>query len=207
MCFSASASFTASWFLTMTGIVALTKIKKPAQTMFAAIPLLFALQQGIEGLLWLSFSYNNLASLQPFFIYGFLFFAFILWPTWIPLSLWIQESTASRKKILTFFVIIGLITSLSLLAFLVYAGAQASIAQYHILYQTKISSIVYYFGTFFYISTTVFPFFSSSIRYAPFLGCALLISYLVSYYWYFCVLVSVWCFFAALLSAAILIII
>ncbi|MDP3889446.1 MAG: hypothetical protein Q8Q25_02825 [bacterium] len=207
MCFSASASFTASWFLATIGIAVLTKIKKPSQSMFAAIPLLFATQQGFEGLLWLSFTNNNLASLQPFFTYGFLFFAFVVWPAWIPLSLWVQESNISRKKILFFFIAIGITTSLSLLGFLVYAGTQSSIIEYHIWYKTELPQILYYVGTLFYISATVGPFFSSSIKYAKFFGCVLGISYLISYYWYYSVLISVWCFFAALLSAILLVIV
>ena len=206
MCFSASASFTASWFLAIIGATALIKIKKSTQIMLATVPLLFAAQQGIEGLLWLSFFYDTLASWQSVFTYGFLFFAFIVWPIWIPLSLWLQEQNPFRKKILFLFAMIGIITSLALIGWLLYAGTAVSIVSCHIWYQAEIPLAFYYLGTALYISATVGSFFNSSIAHAKLFGCALAFSYLVSYYWYYQVLVSVWCFFAALLSAALLII-
>jgi hypothetical protein len=53
MCFSAGASFGASAVLGAIGIVTLTKAKTTDQIPFASIPLLFAVQQAVEGTLWI----------------------------------------------------------------------------------------------------------------------------------------------------------
>ena len=54
MCFSATASFGASAVLGAIGIIAVAKAKTKPQRLFATIPLIFAVQQLTEGLLWLS---------------------------------------------------------------------------------------------------------------------------------------------------------
>ena len=54
MCFSAPASFVTAGITGAIGIVALTRVGEPRELPLAAPPLLFALQQSIEGLLWLN---------------------------------------------------------------------------------------------------------------------------------------------------------
>mgnify|MGYP000091041284 FL=1 len=54
MCFSATASFAASAVLGATGIATLAKTKDRKMLPLATIPLVFAIQQAIEGGLWLT---------------------------------------------------------------------------------------------------------------------------------------------------------
>lgn len=51
MCFSASVSFSAGAVLSVIGVATLRQVKRPAEILFAATPILFALQQIAEGLL------------------------------------------------------------------------------------------------------------------------------------------------------------
>jgi len=53
MCFSATASFVASGVIGAVGIATLTHVRQPRAIPFAALPLLFALHQMIEGFVWL----------------------------------------------------------------------------------------------------------------------------------------------------------
>lgn len=53
MCFSAPVSFSAGAVL-----LGLGSAKRPRELPFAAIPLLFAIQQLSEGVIWLTFSYE-----------------------------------------------------------------------------------------------------------------------------------------------------
>src|SRR5438034_1173375 len=55
MCFSATGSFGLSGVLGGAGVAALTRNSSPRRALFAALPLLFALQQVIEGVVWLAF--------------------------------------------------------------------------------------------------------------------------------------------------------
>lgn len=55
MCFSATASFAAGAGLLVVGAITLRQARRRAEMPFAAIPLLFGIQQLIEGALWLTF--------------------------------------------------------------------------------------------------------------------------------------------------------
>ncbi len=58
MCFSATASFSAGAFLLGLGTLTLKSARRPRELPFAAIPLLFAIQQLSEGVIWLTFRYE-----------------------------------------------------------------------------------------------------------------------------------------------------
>ena len=53
ICFGPVASFTASGLLTSIGALILRNVQKKRELLFAAFPAIFALQQFIEGVLWL----------------------------------------------------------------------------------------------------------------------------------------------------------
>ena len=59
MCFSATASFIAGTTLSVVGVAALKRTEAKTELPFAAIPLLFGIQQLIEGVIWLTFSYDT----------------------------------------------------------------------------------------------------------------------------------------------------
>jgi hypothetical protein len=54
MCFSATASFIAFGVTGAIGLASVSRIRSSNELPLAAIPLVFASQQGIEGLLWLT---------------------------------------------------------------------------------------------------------------------------------------------------------
>jgi hypothetical protein len=84
MCFSASASFGAGVVLSAIGVVSIKKNQHKSQFLFASIPLLFAVQQFAEGILWLVLPNPEYASMQKHTTYVFLFFAQFFWPLWVP---------------------------------------------------------------------------------------------------------------------------
>ena len=53
MCFSATANFVGSGVLGAAGVVTLTKVKHRRELVFAALPMLFAVHQFMEGFVWL----------------------------------------------------------------------------------------------------------------------------------------------------------
>ena len=75
MCFSATASFGASIVLSAIGVVSIKKVQHHYQCMFAAIPLLFAIQQFSEGILWLTLPYPDLHYFQSVTTLFYLVFA------------------------------------------------------------------------------------------------------------------------------------
>lgn len=206
MCFSASASFTAAGILVVIGMVSTAKAKERYR-LLAFAPFLFAVQQAIEGLLWLSFVHTKMMTYQSYFVYGFLLCAFVLWPILVPVSLYRIEIIRRKKILLSLCCMSGIFTAFSLFSYLYTYGATAMVINHHIVYMIHYPHILWSFGTLLYILSTVLPFFISSIRLGWLLGTCLLISYSATYFFYQQALISVWCFFAALLSILILIII
>ncbi len=200
MCFSAGASFTTSALLSLGSIAALSKVHKKSSIMVASMPLFFAVQQCAEGIVWLSYSYPAFEPFRTVASYTFLAFAFVFWPIWIPLSLHIAETNKKRKYILLALLLAGILLALYMLAHFIMYGIGTTITDCNINYQMDITESLVILNSIVYITATIAPFFISSIARMWLLGVAMAVSYLVAYVFYYYVFISVWCFFAALLS-------
>lgn len=107
MCFSAAASFSAGTLLLAVGAVTLRMVQRSAQRPYAAIPLLFAVQQLVEGVVWLSF--GGPAGLNFVATQVYSFFSHVLWPVYVPLAAWRMEPRGPRRRALSAFVAAGLV--------------------------------------------------------------------------------------------------
>lgn len=204
MCFSAGASFGASFILGTIGIITITKVKKPTQVPFASIPLIFSVQQSAEGLLWLVLSDSAHDSWRYYPIFIFLFFAQILWPTWIPWSVLLLEKNEVRRKILKVLLVFGIFLSAYLLYCMVAFGIDAELSKGHIRYILDFpEEFVLLSGSIYFVSTVIVHF-VSSLRSMKVLGLSILMSLVISYFYFEDHLISIWCFFAAILSVVIL---
>jgi hypothetical protein len=112
MCFSPTASFGASAVISVIGAASFLKATDPPQRALACIPIFFAIQQFIEGFVWLSVTNPNLQYLHSFATYAFLGFALVIWPSMIPLSALLPEPERKRRQILMAFLVLGLLISL-----------------------------------------------------------------------------------------------
>jgi hypothetical protein len=83
MCFSADASFAAAAVLTPAGVYCTTQAFRKDRRMIplGLVPLLFAVQQASEGFVWLALTDGDAARARPPALV-FLFIAMILWPIW-----------------------------------------------------------------------------------------------------------------------------
>ena len=220
MCFSATASFGASAVLGAIGIVAVAKAKTNPQRVFATIPLIFSIQQLSEGFLWLSLRNADMASWQSFMTYTFLVFAMAVWPFWIPFSVRLLEKDVKRKKKMNLLAAVGAIVAIGVCCILFLYPVQAitplcltcptsSAPEIinHIHYEFAIPSLVKKLVVFFsilYIAATIATPFLSSIKKMKWLGIVFLVSYLFAIAFYSGFVISVWCFFAAVLSFVVL---
>ena len=87
MCFSATASFVTAMGLAPVGVVTLAmarRLEPKRWQPLALMPLLFATQQALEGIVWLTLDSPALAPVLPVVSLAYLGFAFALWPIWIP---------------------------------------------------------------------------------------------------------------------------
>lgn len=200
MCFSPEASIITGTILSVTGIAAIKKAKTRSQIFFAGIPFIFAFQQITEGVVWLSLLHTSYASWHNPSTYLFLVFAQIVWPSWVPFSILLLEKDKKRKKILYLLLIIGLLVSTILTIRLSTENIYSEIQGHHIKYNFESSGPFLRYLSLLYVISTVTPAFTSSILKIRFLGLIILISYIVTKIFYENHVISVWCFFAALIS-------
>lgn len=200
MCFSAGASFASGVVLSAIGIATVKEIQKPSQKVFAVIPVLFGIQQLSEGCLWLTLSGSDFIVVAKICTYIFLITAQILWSWVIPLSVFLMEEEQKRKKILQIMFFIGIALSMYYSVYLFFHNVSSRILDCHILYTTESPDSLALPTFILYLTVTIAPFFVSSIRKMYLLGTIMAISCLMSAVFYKLYLTSVWCFFAAIIS-------
>jgi len=200
MCFSAGASFAASAIIGTIGIVTLKKAKTNGEIPFASIPLLFAGQQAAEGMVWIGLSSGNSESWKHFPVYIFLIFAQLVWPVWVPFSVLRLENDLARRTIIKAILGVGVCTSLYLLYCILVYDVRAEIHSEHILYTLSFPAAFTWIISVFYFVPTVVTLFISSVKRVQLLGLAVLVSFVFSKIYFTEHLISVWCFFAGILS-------
>lgn len=201
MCFSATASFTAGAVLSVVGVATIKKAKTKRQLPFAVIPLLFGVQQIIEGLVWLSFGAGT-PFLAQIATYSFVFFAYILWPVFVPFSILLLERNAYRRKVLIVLQSIGIGVAGYFLYFMTQNPIASRIVCDSVAY-TNPHGYGAIFVTGMYVLVTCLSCLVSSHRRINILGVLLVISLGVAYHAYTATYTSVWCFFAGILSICI----
>lgn len=200
MCFSATASFSAGALLLGLGTLTLKSARHPRQLPLAAIPLLFAIQQLSEGVIWLTFRYDA-PLLNAVMTHVYSFFSHVLWPIYVPVAVLLIEPPGRRRQALFVFVATGLAVGAYLLYFLVAFPVVSRPTGQHIEYVSP-----HFFAattmTLYLLSTTVSPMLSTH-RMVKVFGVLALLSFSAAYYFYATWFISVWCFFAALLSVTV----
>ncbi|SFD83016.1 hypothetical protein SAMN05518672_103402 [Chitinophaga sp. CF118] len=207
MCFSATASFGASAVLLTIGIIAIKKSTTKPQYLLSCIPLLFCVQQFAEGIVWLSASHPGIHFLKQPAVYAFLIFAQVIWPVIVPLSIGLLEKEPLRKKIYTVISGIGILIALYLSYCLLFYKVSANIECYHIDYILYFPFAPAKYSGILYFIPTVIPPIISSIKSLRLLGLAVLLTYITTKIFYTEYLISVWCYFSAIISILILFIV
>ena len=114
MCFSAQVSFISAGVLFLTGVVCIKKAQKANHHVLLAItPFIFAIQQFLEGFVWVTFNREEMA-LTNFFSSAYLFFAFFFWIVWFPVIAYNLESIQWKKKLFRYLAFIGFVFGLYL---------------------------------------------------------------------------------------------
>ena len=200
MCFSAPASFTAGVLLTFIGTETLRKVHKPAQIGLASISLFFAFQQFTEGVLWLTIRQPGYIGWQTAATVVFLIMAEIIWPIMVPFSVLLLEDNKTRKRILYGLLAVGTAIALYYTYRMAFYDIHAEISRRHIVYLSSAPHNSEIVVIIFYLLATIAPLFISSIKRIHFVGTIMGLSFIVSAIFYKEFLISVWCFFAAIIS-------
>lgn len=201
MCFSATASFTTGTFLLGLGALTLKAARGPRDLPFAAIPLLFSIQQLIEGVIWLTFDFDA-PRLNAVMTHAYSFFSHVLWPVYVPLAVLLIEPPGMRRRLLFAFVAGGAAVGAYLLYALMAFPIVSRPTGLHIEYVSP-----HFFAaavmTLYLLSTACSPILSTH-RMVKVFGVLAALSFAGAYYFYASWFISVWCFFAAILSGTVL---
>jgi hypothetical protein len=200
MCFSATASFTAGALLLGVGTLTIRKARQPRERPFAAIPLLFAVQQLTEGLLWLGFGWDT-PQLNAVLTQVYSFFSHVLWPVYVPLAAWLLEPPGPRRRALVVVSAGGIAVGAYLLYGLFATPIVARPIGNHIDYDSSHFYVAVVITL--YLTATTVSMLLSSHRVMKLFGVLALAGALAAYLFYARWFISVWCFFAAALSLVI----
>ncbi|MEN3974002.1 DUF6629 family protein [Emcibacter sp. SYSU 3D8] len=202
MCFSATASFVAAGFTGMVGVITMTRATRKSEFPVAAMPCVFAVQQAIEGALWLTLPHGGDGAAATMLPLAFLLFAEPFWPVFAPIAALLLETDRKRRQMMLGCAAVGICVSAYLLWSILTRTHGAMIQDGHIMYLTDHRSSEW-IGLA-YLAATGLPFLLSSRRAVSALGAILLVGSFTAYVFYWEFYVSVWCFFAAVGSVVLL---
>ena len=205
MCFSAGASFAVGAGLLGPGYYAIKRTENRGMLAFAITPLLFSFHQFAEGFLWLSLKNPDFASWYKPALYGYSFISQPVWPIWVPLIIWMMETDRRRKKILFYFLLLGGAASLYFFYCLITHNISAAAENGHIRYYRDFPHLNI-MAPINFVTIAVTPFLST-LRHTKLLAGAIMASLILTYIFFTNYLISVWCFFAAILSLLVILVI
>jgi hypothetical protein len=202
MCFSATANFAGSAVLGTVGVVTLTRVKHRRELLFAALPLLFAIHQFMEGFVWLGFD----GILSPWVAHvwaaAFMLYAQGLLPFLLPMSVWLFEPTAEARQRMMPFLVIGTATTLYILWALTAYPFQVYVEQNSLAYSNPATNHI--LVALFYVIATCGSLFFSKIKDMVIFGWANLLILLIVMAVKRYAFTSLWCAYAAVASVIIL---
>lgn len=168
--------------------------RRRAELPLALLPLLFGVQQLLEGVVWWSL-HHEAARLKVLSSFSYTLFSHVLWPVFVPFMYLCMENVAWRRKAL--FAFFGIGTGVGVYGIYTVVGSPegAHVAGSSIQYETP----SWYVIALYLLATCISAFFSSH-RLLRALGAAALGLSLVALWLYTTVFVSVWCFFSAVLT-------
>ena len=212
MCFSAEVSFASAAVLFPTGVYCLRIAlrRRPRLWPIAVVPAVFGVQQACEGVVWLELDHdieavvNNVGA-------GYLFFALAFWPFWFSLAPTLMEPPGKTRRFLAVWTFLS--TGWFWLAYLPLLtdplGASARVHHDSIEYEyvevNTESALVRWGLRGLYLVTATVPLVVSSWRRVLAIPMLLGVSSaVVAMLLYDQAFLSVWCLFAAMLSASFL---
>jgi hypothetical protein len=199
MCFSTIVSFSAAAGLSLLGIATISSTTSNRALLLAAFPCLFALQQTLEGFVWLGHSDSALSSINTVGVYGFLLFSSLLWLVLSPLAIYLLEQDLNRKRFLLGLTIGGLLLGIYLFGWILNHGVNPQTFSGNLFYDLSFIP-GYEVIKYLYLVVIVLPFSIAHSSALKMFGGLVTVSFILSQIFFQVTMVSVWCFFAAILS-------
>jgi len=203
VCFSATANFVGSAGLGAVGVVTLTKVKHRRELLFAALPALFALHQFIEGFVWLGLDGILSPAVAHNMGAAFMLYAQGLLPFLLPLSVLLFEPDRKSRRRMLPFLVLGGVTTLYILWALTAFPLQLYVKGNSIVYINQATNNIAV--AVLYVIATCGSLFFSKIKMMVVFGAANLAILLLVMEFKRYAFTSLWCAYAAVASAIILV--
>jgi len=165
---------------------------------------MFGLQQLLEGGVWMALTHNAEIAAHNLAL-GFMLYSHVFWLGWIAYSSYLTESSARFRRIFLIISLFGVIFGTLMYVPLLFnpEWLLVSIVRHSIRYDIIFLSDAYVSQQVLaaiYASVILIPLMLSSDRYHSMLGVMILISGIFTLAFYGWVFISVWCYFAAIIS-------
>lgn len=199
MCFSVQADVAAGAVLLPMAVVSLREVRHVRELAFASLPLLFALHQLIEAVVWARFDGHSVSGpLWHAAVSAYVGYAMVVLPTLFPLSVLLLEPRADRLRVAPF-VVLGLAMSV-VFAVEVFSAPVTVVAHPHALeYATGLRhGDLLSVG---YVVAVIGPALFSGYRSVVAFGLVNLVGLVVVAAVYLDAFASLWCVYAAITSA------
>jgi hypothetical protein len=198
MCFSPTASFIASGVLATIGVATLRHVREPRTLLFASVPMLFALHQFSEGMVWLGLNGHLGADMAKHAGFVFTIYAQGILPFLMPAAVALMEPPGRRRSLIWGLAALGAIVCAWDLYGLILLPSRVFVDHASIAYRNPMTGNLYI--SLVYILATCGSLLASSHKVVRWYGVlnvvGLTVVQLVREYAF----ASVWCFYAATLS-------
>ena len=202
VCFSVQADLVAGAALLPVGVMSLREVRQRRELPFALLPMLFALHQLVESLVWAGVDGDVSASVQHAAAVAYVVYALPVLPTLVPLAVLILEPRRLRLRVAPF-VVLGLAVS-GVFAEAVLAHPVGVVVHSHALEYTTGSYNAPVWTTL-YVVAVIGPSVLSGYRSIVAFGVLNLVGLSVFAAVYVEAFASLWCIYAALISVLVLV--
>lgn len=206
MCYSTAVSFSSAAILTAGGLVCLKKSGafNPSNGALPLLPLLFGIQQAFEGVVWWSLGTNDPELLRTSAL-GFLFFSHVIWPIVIPFSCYLAEPESRYKGLFLLMTLLGVVFGFSTFTPLLLNPDWLAVFEVHhsIAYQARLlydAVVPRPIVGLAYMAIVLLPLLMSVRHTYRVLGLMALLAAMLTIGMFKLAFISVWCFFAAMIS-------
>ena len=203
MCFSATANFIGSGVLAGLGVATLVKVKHRREWMFAALPTLFAVHQLTEGFVWLGLDGKLSPAVTHELGAAFMLYAQGILPLLIPLSIMLFEPDNASRLRMRSFVWFGGLTTLYILWALAAFPTEVGVRGNSVTYLNQATNNIWV--ALAYVVATCGSLLFSRLRPMVLFGAANLTILLMVMAAKRYAFTSLWCAYAAIASAMILV--
>jgi len=198
MCFSATASFTGSAVIALVGMATLRHVREPRTLLFAAVPLLFALHQFTEGMVWLGLEGRIGRIALDHFAFMYTMYAQGLLPLLMPLAITMMEPRGWRRSVMIGLTAIGAVAAAWDMVGLISLPLNTCIEGHSIGYHNAMTASLPI--SLLYIGATCGALMLSSHRVVRWYGALNIVALSITQLVKATTFASVWCFYAASMS-------